>query len=260
MYISLKSQIFWSKTIYNKPSIILLKSFAIFGVLGTIETKLTKELELIHCKFLSLVIIFFCVFFVSCNTPPVDRPRPYENVIQLRPMEEEKIDKIKIIPRSEWTNEGPVIFDLDPMTNIHRITIHHTAMPDDDTQYSGSAILKVQKILYLHKHQRNWADIGYHYIIDQSGRIWEGRNIKYQGAHAQGKNNIGNIGVVLIGNFELYRPNEAQKKSLFEFVDYLQKKYNIKNNNIFAHEHFTGTKCPGKHMMNYVEQLRKGVK
>lgn len=215
---------------------------------------------MIHCKLASISIIFFCVFIVSCNTPPAELPPRYDNVIQVRPFEEENLEKINILPRSQWTNEGPVSFDIYPMTNIHRITIHHTAMPDDEIQHKGSTILKLQKILYLHKHQNNWADIGYHYIIDQSGRIWEGRNIKYQGAHAQGKNNIGNIGVVLIGNFEIYRPTAEQKKSLFEFVDYLQKKYNIKNNNIFPHEHFTGTKCPGKNMMSYVEQLQKGIR
>lgn len=215
---------------------------------------------MIHCKLTSLSIIFFCVLIVSCNTPPEEVPPRYGNVIQVRPLEEENLEKINILPRSQWTNEGPVIFDIYPMTNIHRITIHHTAMPDDEIQHKSSTILKLQKILYLHKHQNNWADIGYHYIIDQSGRIWEGRNIKHQGAHAQGKNNIGNIGIVLIGNFEIYRPTEEQKKSLFEFVDYLQKKHNIKSNNIYPHEHFTGTKCPGKNMMKYVEQLQKGIR
>jgi hypothetical protein len=215
---------------------------------------------LIHCKLKALLIILFCIFLVSCNTPPAEVPQRYANVMQVRPLEEVEPETIKIHPRSEWTNEGPMSFDIFPITNIHRITIHHTAMPDDESQYSGSTILKLQKILYLHKHQKGWADIGYHYIIDQSGKIWEGRNIKYQGAHAQGINNIGNIGVVLIGNFELYRPTESQKKTLFEFVDYLQKKYNIKCKNIFPHEHFTGTKCPGKNMMGLVEQLQKGIK
>jgi hypothetical protein len=42
-------------------------------------------------------------------------------------------------------------------------------------------------------------DIGYHYIVDRSGAIWQGRRIRYQGAHARGSANNGNIGIVLLG-------------------------------------------------------------
>lgn len=211
-----------------------------------------------NSKLFGAGVLIFCLIVGGCKPATVVQPR-YEGVIQVRALEE-KSDEIKIIPRSSWTNEGPVSFDIDPMKPIYRITIHHTAMPDDeDGKPTGSVKLKLLKILYLHKHQKNWADIGYHYIIDHNGDIWEGRNIKYQGAHAQGINNEGNIGVVLIGNYEENYAPEVQKKALVEFIHYLKEKYKIKSTNIFPHEHFTGTKCPGKNLMPLVNQLRKGL-
>lgn len=213
-----------------------------------------------HSKLYCLYVAFFCAALFGCNPKPSEAPR-YLNVEQVRPLElPVAAETIKIIPRSEWTNEGPMIFDIHPMTSIYRITIHHTAMPEDDEGDLGESMkLRLQKILYLHKHQHNWADIGYHYIIDPHGNIWEGRSIKYQGAHAQGVNNIGNIGVALVGNFENHVPSEVQKKALFDFVHFLKEKYKIGNADIYPHQHFTGTKCPGANMMRYVDQLRKGL-
>ena len=213
-----------------------------------------------HSKLYLASIIVFCALLEGCQTAnETILVRPYHSVIQVRPLEV-KSEDIKINPRSSWTNEGPVIFGIHPMTPIYRITIHHTAMPDDDeADLGGSVKLRLQKILYLHKHHQNWADIGYHFIIDQNGNIWEGRSLKYQGAHAQGNNNLGNIRVALIGNFETHNAPEKQKKALINFVHKKKKKYNVSDNNIFPHEHFTGTKCPGKNMIPLVNQLRKGL-
>lgn len=214
-----------------------------------------------HSKLCLACLTVILVFLSGCNTSNnTILVSKYKSVIQVRPLEEKTTDEIKIIPRSSWTNEGPVIFDIHPMTSIYRITIHHTAMPDDDEKdLGGSMKLRLQKILFLHKHRQNWADIGYHYVIDQNGNIWEGRNIKYQGAHAQGNNNLGNIGIALVGNFETHYVPEAQKNSLIEFVHYLKEKYDIRNSEIYPHEHFTGTKCPGKNAIPIVEKLRKGL-
>lgn len=182
----------------------------------------------------------------------------YAKVKQLQPLEEPDAGEYLIQPRSEWTEEGPDETKIVTMTNIFRVTIHHTAMPDDELpDLGGDSKVRLQKILLWHKHHQNWADIGYHYVIDPEGKVWEGRNIKYQGAHAGNEDfNVGNIGVVLIGNFEDHELSEKQKQAMFDFVHFLKLKYKIQSKNVFAHEHFKGTKCPGKFVMPYVEQLR----
>ena len=207
-----------------------------------------------------LIICLFSTFLIGCQTNSTNSLSRYGNITQVMALEEKPANEIAIIPRSAWTNEGPMMFDVQPMASIYRMTIHHTAMPDDDeSDLGGSTKLRLQKILFVHKHKQNWADIGYHYIIDQSGRIWEGRNIKYQGAHAKGLNNLGNIGIALIGNFETHYPTEIQKKALVNFVHYLKEKYNIKSSDVYPHEHFRGTKCPGKHLIPFVEKIHNGL-
>ena len=61
---------------------------------------------------------------------------------------------------------------------------------------------------------KGWSDIGYHYIIDRSGVVWQGRDItRWQGAHVKNRNE-NNIGVMCLGNFMLQQPSAAQVAAL----------------------------------------------
>lgn len=207
---------------------------------------------------LKILSIPFLLLILGCNKNS-DEKELVTIYHMVRPTE---IKPIKIppiiIPRENWTNIKPDFSKIVPMKPIFRITIHHTASGDDDQldiKISTSKIL--QKILLSHKNFKNWADIGYHYIVDEEGKIWEGRNIKYQGAHAGSHEaNEGNIGVVLIGNFDLFKPSDLQKKSLIQFIHYLKSEYLIESKNIYGHGYFTGTNCPGKHLSSVVDFLR----
>ena len=53
---------------------------------------------------------------------------------------------------------------------IKKIIIHHTATSKiDDPEAS------VRAIYYYHAVSRGWGDIGYNYIVDQNGKVYEGR-------------------------------------------------------------------------------------
>ena len=69
------------------------------------------------------------------------------------------------------------------------ITIHHSASPLKTT---------VADIRRWHVEEREWADIGYHYVITSDGKIHTGRPIRYQGAHCPP--NAGRIGICVVGN------------------------------------------------------------
>ena len=205
--------------------------------------------------FTILFVVIFCLALTSCNS---SKSGKYKKVEQLKPLEE-VVDEFKLFPRSDWTDEGPDESKIAAMTSIFRITIHHTAMPDDELpDLGGDSKTRMQKILMWHKQHNGWADVGYHYVIDPEGKVWEGRNIKYQGAHAGNEEfNVGNIGVVLMGNFDEHPLPEAQCQGLVDFVHFLKKKYKIESKNVFGHVHFRDTKCPGKNIMSIVERLRK---
>ena len=71
------------------------------------------------------------------------------------------------------------------MRKILEIIIHCTATFADQR-------VTVADITRWHK-QRGWKTIGYHYIVDQAGNVFEGRPIEQAGAHCleHNKNSIG---------------------------------------------------------------------
>ncbi len=60
---------------------------------------------------------------------------------------------------------------------------------------------------------RGWGDIGYHLIVDPLGNAWQGRPLIWQGAHVKDRNE-GNIGILVVGNFEVGRPTGPQLDAL----------------------------------------------
>ena len=47
----------------------------------------------------------------------------------------------------------------------------------------------VKGIQNFHLDDRKWADIGYHFLVGENGKVYEGRGWDRQGAHAPGFNN-----------------------------------------------------------------------
>ena len=93
-----------------------------------------------------------------------------------------------------------------------------------------------------------WDGIGYHKIINRSGKVENGRPEYWIGAHVKGKNRS-SIGVCYIGGMDRNMKNwidtrtEAQKKSLIELIKDLQKKY--PGSIVYGHRDFTSKKpCP----------------
>jgi hypothetical protein len=165
-----------------------------------------------------------------------------------------------ILPRSAW-NARRTRANFDRMTQITRITVHHTAtrLPGNSASVAADAINAFQR---QHQEQEGWADIGYHFLIDPSGRIWEGRPLTYQGAHAGSPElNVGNIGIALIGDFTVQQPSAAQKKALIELLDSLCAKYRVEHGRVYTHQEIrdTSTECPGPALQRVVEQWRRGV-
>ena len=143
------------------------------------------------------------------------------------------------------------------MSRPTRITVHHTA---DQPAIAALGIREPKA--YLRRIQDyctgslKWGDIGYHYLISSDGRIWEGRPLKYQGAHA-GNNSLnrGNIGIALIGNFDEDRPSSSQVKSLGSLLSALTSVHGIGSNRIYGHQDLRDTGCPGTHLQAVLSRL-----
>lgn len=146
-----------------------------------------------------------------------------------------------INPRSTWDNSSSLnslltwypsasstIPDYQP---VERFIIHDTATPDNDPY---DAITRIQGIYRFHAVTRGWGDIGYNYIIDQQGKIYEG---KYGGngvraAHtyydrASDNFNLGTIGISMLGTFAEQDASPVIYNSLARLIGWLAATNNL---------------------------------
>jgi len=108
-----------------------------------------------------------------------------------------------------------------------KIVIHHTAGSQVyDTP--ALALVGVQDIYKFHTLTRWWWDVGYNFIIDPYGVIYEGRawGKWVVGAHSDW-NNTTSIGIALMWNFDLYEPTDEAWTSLKQLVTNLAITYDI---------------------------------
>jgi LysM repeat protein len=155
---------------------------------------------------------------------------------------------VSIVSRARWAKDK-IKGNITPMGKINKITVHHT---DDGPKLSKMSDVKfIQGIENHHRNNRKWACIGYHYIIGRDGTIYEGRPIKYQGAHAR-SNNPNNAGISLIGDFNKSYPSKGQLSALTALLANLRSKYKISNQHVYGHKNLCQTECPGKYLASWL--------
>ncbi len=135
--------------------------------------------------------------------------------------------------RSGWR-----VYD-QPLDQVLRtLVVHHSALPASDGP---------REIQRLHQQQRGFADVGYHFMIDAAGAIFEGRPINVRGAHVAG-HNTGAVGACLLGNFERTAPTPAQLASLSELAVALCAAFGITH--LAGHRDMPAqnTLCPGANL------------
>ncbi len=166
----------------------------------------------------------------------------------------------RVLPRGAWRPSQEVDKQrLRPMARPFRITVHHsaTAVRQDSWAATCAAIRAIQT---YHVVKKGWADIAYHFVIDRAGRIWEGRPLAYQGAHAGSTHlNRGNVGIVVLGNFERRKPTPGEEAGLSWLVDQLSRRYSISADQIFCHSDLKATRCPGQHLKPLVRRLAAAI-
>jgi hypothetical protein len=165
---------------------------------------------------------------------------------------------------------------------IHLAIVHHTAGSNSYSKPQSASI--VRAIELYHIQGNGWNDIGYNFLIDKYGQIFEGRyggiTRPVVGAHAQGFN-TGSIGISVIGDYSSTSISPAARAALVSLiawrldlahVDPLSKVVRVSSGNpghpagtaltlnaISAHRDVYPTSCPGASLYAQLPSLRTEV-
>ncbi len=107
--------------------------------------------------------------------------------------------------RQGWCPAGNCPPHPNPVyTTVTHLIVHHSA--SSNTASDWAAV--VRAIWDYHVNTNGWADIGYNWLIDPNGVLYEGRGDNVIGAHFCGANSA-TMGVCVIGDFTQQTPTTA---------------------------------------------------
>ncbi|WP_453984236.1 N-acetylmuramoyl-L-alanine amidase [Brevibacterium casei] len=128
--------------------------------------------------------------------------------------------KANIVTRKEWgADESLVRCRSDQTSSAKGVFLHHTAGSNSYTQAQAPGIIR--GYLTYHTQSRGWCDIGYNFLVDRFGTIYEGRagsiDKAITGAHASGFNSY-TIGVAVLGTYNSSAPSSAAQRAVERVV------------------------------------------
>lgn len=166
---------------------------------------------------------------------------------------------------------------------VQKLIVHHTATVNGDADPAST----VRAIYQYHAITQGWGDVGYNFLIDESGRIYMGRQSNtptgedgqgriVTGAHAQ-HFNAGSVGVALLGTLTNSDATAPARKALAQLLAWEADRHHIDPNgattytnptdgsqktfpNIAGHRDVNPTtECPGGAFYAQLPALRADV-
>jgi hypothetical protein len=192
-----------------------------------------------------------------------------------------------VISRKGWRADESIRVNERKYAPIRKLIVHHTASANRPKDPAAV----VRETYAYHTVTRGYTDIGYNFMIDHKGRIYEGRFARnyasgeiITGEDAKGwgvvgghtkDNNAGACGVCLIGDFDTGSPTDAAIASLTVLLAWKASRHRIDGQatdeyvnllgeengfgNIDGHRSIGATACPGKRLFAALPALRKEV-
>ena len=166
----------------------------------------------------------------------------------------------KIISRNKWSKRKPNFNGMEYHFDYSTIAIHHSG--DDLVHPLRTRTPK--DIEKEHFEKNGWDDIGYHFLVDAAGKIYEGRRLYFKGSHI-GNANSHKIGILVIGDFEpqFYdihdeTPTNAQISSVCNLVLLLKKYFPLEI--LGGHRDWGKSVCPGENLYKLLPEIRTKTK
>jgi N-acetylmuramoyl-L-alanine amidase len=148
--------------------------------------------------------------------------------------------------------------------------VHHTVNANAYTRREVPAIIR--GIYAFHVLGRGWSDIGYNFLVDRFGRIWEGRfggvTRNVIGAHTLGFNHL-SFAMSAIGNFQTARPSPSVLQAYGELMAWKlgingiaagDTSRRLRGRTLHAvngHRDVGQTACPGIFLYNRLPAIRR---
>ncbi|NBC08643.1 MAG: T9SS type A sorting domain-containing protein [Bacteroidetes bacterium] len=170
--------------------------------------------------------------------------------------------------RSDWCPDGTCPEDTTPApTSVTHLIVHHSAGTNEANDWAAV----VRSIWDFHVNVRGWDDIGYNWLIDPNGNLYQGRGDNIRGAHFCG-NNTGTMGVCVLGDFTAIVPTGDAKDALARLLawkscdvdaDPLGTSFHASSDlelmHISGHRDGCSTACPGDAFYPQLPDIRQAV-
>ena len=189
-----------------------------------------------------------------------------------------------IVPRSSWGASRCRPRDTPSYGTVKAAYVHHTVSVNG---YSRAGVASmILGICLFHRNGNGWDDIGYDFLVDRYGRVFEGRDggvdAPVIGAHAGGFNSE-STGVAVLGNFTSSVPPRAALRSLERLLAWKLSLHGVpatgrttvtslggpstgyrlgtrvKVNRISGHRDVDLTSCPGAALYRRLPAIRRAV-
>lgn len=158
---------------------------------------------------------------------------------------------MNIIPRSDWGARAP----SSPLTRLTDSKVSHivTHWPGSTREIGLEDFEDVAARLrgYQAYHMnpiprgRGWRDLGYNYLVDHAGRVWEGRGWNV-GGHVLGSQNAISVGVCFLVGPE--RPSDAMLNAGAELREWIEARLG-RSLDYVGHSDWANKACPGPYVL-----------
>ncbi|TGJ97748.1 hypothetical protein DLJ96_07460 [Actinotalea fermentans ATCC 43279 = JCM 9966 = DSM 3133] len=173
-----------------------------------------------------------------------------------------------ISSRAQWGADESIMRWTPQIGVVKGAVIHHTAGTNNYTAANVPSILR--GIYTYHAQSRGWGDIGYNFLVDKFGGIWEGRSGGIDraviGAHASGFNSE-LFGVSVMGNYQEVAVPQAAVSSVSRVVAWKLALHGVhpegtavvngvRRPTVVGHRDVGQTSCPGAYLYPLLGSIR----